>query len=54
MLKCLNLDIIFVCNRQHLPHCMRQSIVSSMHEKVLLCGILLLEGQDGQIWKDYV
>ncbi len=26
----------------------------SMHEKVLLCGILLLEGQDGQIWKDYV
>jgi hypothetical protein len=26
----------------------------SMHEEVLFFGILLLEGQDGQIWKDYV
>jgi hypothetical protein len=42
MFKCLNLDIIFVWDSR---------LCHSMHEEVLLFGILLLKGQDGQIWK---
>jgi hypothetical protein len=49
----LNLGIMSICSRQHLPHWMWQLGVSFfMWKKVLPSKVLFLEGQNGEVWKD--